>query len=305
MYRVEVDWAPAYELLISLYAYVGTSDRQIMDLGPEWLKSVRQQIGPELAAELASYRNAKALSVPNVLVRLCPGERDAEGFLRWLSGFSAGALYEMLAPHLRDDQALMFRNLPAMLERAVPLLAAWNERYFRHLDPAILQGLAADAAAKRALMATLEAPALVELATVGIDYRPQREPQTVLLVPQYHYRPWNLHALFAELKVYEYPVDALPVSPEDPPPALLRLTRALADENRLRILRFLATGPRSFMDVAGYAELAKSTVHHHMVVLRASGLICVHDADNGPPSYSLRPSGVTHLAARLETFLHH
>lgn len=304
MYRVEVDWAPAYELLISLYAYVGTSDRQIMDLGADWLKSARQQIGPELAAELAAYRNAKALFVPNLLVRLCPGERDAEGFLRWLGGLSAGALYELLAPHLLDDQALTFRNLHTMLERAAPLLAAWHERYFRHLDPAILQGLAADAAAKRALVATLDAPALVEAATGGIDYRPRQEPQAVLLAPQYHYRPWNLYALYAGLKVYEYPVDAVPGAPEDPPPALLRLTRALADENRLRILRFLATGPRSFTDVAGYTGLAKSTVHHHMVVLRASGLVCVHDADDGPPSYSLRLSGVAHLADRLDTFLH-
>jgi len=88
------------------------------------------------------------------------------------------------------------------------------------------------------------------LRKIGIDMQiDQQEPQTVLLVPQYHYRPWNLYALFAELKVYEYPVDALPTAPEDPPPALLRLTRALADENRLRILRFLAGGRRSFTEV--------------------------------------------------------
>lgn len=123
----------------------------------------------------------------------------------------------------------------------------------------------------------------------------------MLLVPQFHHRPWNVFQDYRDLRVIQYPADALPAVPGEPPPGLLRLTRALSDESRLRILRFLATGPRSFTDVVQFMGLAKSTVHHHMVVLRAAGLVRVHDRGD-VTTYSLRPGAVDELGDRLHTF---
>src|SRR5207253_2672019 len=35
-YRVEVDWAPAYELLVSLKAYLSRPEQKILELGAGW-----------------------------------------------------------------------------------------------------------------------------------------------------------------------------------------------------------------------------------------------------------------------------
>ena len=69
MYRVEVDWAPAYELLVSLKAYVSRPEQKILELGVGWARGVRQQLQPELAAELASADALADVHVPDLLVR--------------------------------------------------------------------------------------------------------------------------------------------------------------------------------------------------------------------------------------------
>jgi DNA-binding transcriptional ArsR family regulator len=146
--------------------------------------------------------------------------------------------------------------------------------------------------------------ALVETATCGVHFMPRSGPELVLLVPQYHYRPWNLYDSYRGMRLFEYPAEALPAVPGEPPPGLLRLTGALSDESRLRILHFLAAGPRSFSDVVQVMGLAKSTVHHHMVVLRAAGLVRVYDSgEKAATSYSLRPGAVDQLRDMLHAYL--
>ena len=304
MYRVEVDWAPAYELLVSLKAYVSRPEHKTLELGVGWARDVRRQLRPELAAELTSATALRDVHVPNLLVRQCPGDRDVAGYLQWLGALSLGELYERLAPCVLEGHTPLPRDLSAVRDRYVRLLAAWDEQYFRLVDPAILSGLAADAAAKQALVPTMAPEALVEAATCGVHFTPEPGPELVLLVPQYHYRPWNLYDSYRGMRLFEYPADALPAMPGEPPPGLLRLTRALSDESRLRILRFLATGPRSFTDVVQVMGLAKSTVHHHMVVLRAAGLVRVHDGgEKATTAYSLRPRAVDQLRDMLRAYL--
>jgi DNA-binding transcriptional ArsR family regulator len=304
MYRVEVDWAPADELLVSLKAYVSRPEQKLLELGVGWARGVRQQLQPELAAELASADALADVHVPDLLVRQCPGDRDVAGYLHWLGALPVGELYERLAPYVLEGHTPLPRDLSAVQERYVRLLAAWDEQYFRLMDAAVLSGLAADAAAKQALVGTMAPEALVEIATCGVHFLPQQGPELVLLVPQFHFRPWNVFQDYRDLRVIQYPADALPAVPGEPPPGLLRLTRALSDESRLRILRFLAMAPRSFTDVAQFMDLAKSTVHHHMVVLRAAGLVRVHDTgEKATTYYSLRPGAVDQLRDMLRAYL--
>jgi DNA-binding transcriptional ArsR family regulator len=263
---------------------------------------VRQQLRPELAAELTSEKALRDVHVPDLLAWQCAGKRDVAGYLRWLGALSVGELYERLAPYALEGRAPLPRDLGAVRDRYVRLLEAWDEQYFRLVDPAVLSGLAADAAAKGALVGTLAPEALVEAATCGVHFMPLPRPELVLLVPQHHFRPWNVFQDYRGLRVIQYPADALPPVPGEPPPGLLRLTRALSDDSRLRILRFLAAGQRGFTDVVQHMGLAKSTVHHHMVVLRAAGLVRVHDFGD-VTSYSLRPAALDELGDKLHAFL--
>lgn len=305
MYRVEVDYAPTYELMVSLAAYIKSPDQKILESGPQWIRRVRQQVRPAIDEALAALDQREPFhKAPfDVLLWQSPEKRDVAGFLHWAASLSASELYERLAPYVRDEGPPLPRDLGDVRDRYVALLAVWHEHYFRHMDPAILHGLEADAAAKRALTETTPPQELVELATCGISLEPAPGREVVLLAPQYHYRPWNLLWTYRGLRAFLYPADALPPVAGEPPPALLRLTRALADESRLRLLRFLAATPRGFSEVVRHSGLAKSTVHHHLVVLRAAGLVRVHDRADGSTTYSLRGDALAALGPRLEGFL--
>ncbi|HLJ65883.1 MAG TPA: winged helix-turn-helix domain-containing protein [Chloroflexota bacterium] len=302
-YSVEVDWCPPYELVISLGAFAARQEHKTLDLGTAWARQVQKQLSPELTALLASPE-LEALNLPlGLLIRSCPGKRDVDSFLCWLEGLSAGELYELVAPYLLAGAPPLPRDLPAARDLALRVLRRWHQEYFLHVDGAILSLLQADSKAKRSLVATLPAPDLVELASNGVYFTPQEEVDLVVLVPQYHHRPWNVYAPYHRLWLYNYPVDA-PAAPGEPSSQLLHITRALADDSRLRILRFLAGGTRSFTDVVRFSHLSKSTVHYHMVALRAAGLVRVHDVgEKANSAYSLRPGAIDALRDSLQMYL--
>jgi len=306
-YRVDVDWAPMYELLISLQAFANKPDRKILEAGEAWVKTTRERLTPDLVADLADLASADQrdkLSWLDLLVRQCPGERDVDGFLRWLLALSPGELYERMAPFSGDGHAALPRDAGAIRDWAAHLIARWHEQYFRHIDAAILEGLRAAATATRARADVMAPLDVVEHATNGVRYLPEPPPDVVMLIPQYHYRPWNVFNHYQGLRVIGYPVDALPPAPGAPPP-LPRLTRALSDESRLRILRFLASGPRGFTEIVRFSGLAKSTVHHHMVILRAAGLVrvLVRQSRDSAETYELRPHAIDTLGEQLRAFL--
>jgi DNA-binding transcriptional ArsR family regulator len=302
--------------VVSLEAFTSRPLHKALDAGRGWVDATRRRIGPRLRAEL-EREGTPAVPEPRrpgpepkggwdvpleLLVWLCPGRRDAAGFIRWLERLTAGRFYELFAPFVPEGAP----PIPADATQIIGVLAGrlrrWNEAYFRQVDPALLEGLAKEAAVRRQLVKRSPAGAF-ERATNGVILEPDPGLERAVLIPQYHFRPWNLHARLKGAVVYLYPVDVLPTEPGHPSPDLLRLTRALADESRLRILRFLAPEPRPFSDVVRFIALAKSTVHHHLVALRAAGLIRVHVFPDGPERYSLRPGSLDRLEERLADFL--
>lgn len=54
---------------------------------------------------------------------------------------------------------------------------------------------------------------------------------------------------------------------------LITITKALADESRLRVLRWLADGELCLCQVVAMLELAPSTVSRHMAILVKSELV--------------------------------
>jgi DNA-binding transcriptional ArsR family regulator len=85
-----------------------------------------------------------------------------------------------------------------------------------------------------------------------------------------------------------------------PPLRLVRLSKALGDEKRLRVLRALAEGDKTLMELADMFGIAKTTMHHHMIILRSAGLISV---GVGSKRYRLRHETVPDVGALLSGYL--
>jgi DNA-binding transcriptional ArsR family regulator len=307
--RVSVEWAPAYELVLSLDAYVHLKRHVLFELGPLWVRSIHEQLPAEAAAQFARK------SVVNLLKDACdllyqlvytsPERSDVGAFLAWFGLLTAGAAYEALAPVVREPGPHLPRDFNSWRNHILDLLGIWNGAYFRHVDPSILHGLREQAGLLRARIPNTQPGELIESVTNGLVVEASAELHKVVLVPQYHHRPYNTDAAIQDGFIIFYPCDAAVVAPEDMPPSrLMRLTRALSDESRLRMLRFLARTPSSSLtDVARFAGLSQPTVHHHLTQLRAAGLVRIQFGASGPNRYSLRPHALEQLSEQLGGYL--
>jgi DNA-binding transcriptional ArsR family regulator len=273
------------------------------------VRAVHNQLPAEAAARFTRKSVARAFKehdedLLTVLVLACPGQRDVPSFLDWFAQLTPGATYEALAPHVPEPGPQLPRDFVAWRDFVLDMLGVWQSAYFRHVDPDILDGLRREADALRSRINETDRPEhLLQQVTNGIVVEASAELHRVTLVPQYHHRPYNHHTVLQGGPLILYPFDAIPSPPDLPPPSLIRLTHALSDDSRLRILRFLARGPCTLTEAARFAGLSQPTVHHHLTQLRAAGLVRVHFALSGPSRYSLRPHALEQLSTQLGAYL--
>jgi DNA-binding transcriptional ArsR family regulator len=308
---LSVEWAPAYELLVSFTSFLARRMHPLLELGSGWVRSVRLSLpadferrGKQLDDLVDSKEKGKLDDLLWLLVHVCPGPRDASAFLDWLEQLGPGDAYELVAERLAGSSGGLPREFRAWRDALCSLLRIWHTGYFEHSAPAIQAGLRREALALQARLAELPPQLLIEQVTNGLWLEPSPELRQVVLVPQYHCRPFNEFGEQRDGLIVLYSCDVLPRAPGAPPTGLLRLTRGLADESRLRILRFLgASEPRTLTEVARFARLTQPTVHHHLAQLRAAGLVRVHVILSGPSRYSLSPHALGALASQLGTYL--
>jgi DNA-binding transcriptional ArsR family regulator len=308
--QLVVDWAPAYELVLSWLCFTHQKLHPRLDLGPAWLKDVRRRLPPDFT--IARPRGAaKDRNTPKdehdlllLLARACPVGPDAAAFVTWLAQLTPGAAYEALAPRVPDAGPRLPRDFSAWRDPLVSALGVWDSYYFSTIHPDILSGLDHEADSLKAQLPSPTPLQLVEQVTNGLCVEPTPDLRQITLIPQYHERPYNHQSAEQGNIILFYPADVLSSTAEDRPPSgLLRLTRALSDESRLRILRFLANGPRTLTAVARFAGLSQPTVHHHLAQLRVAGLVRIHFTLSGSTRYSLRQRALDQLAQQLGAYL--
>jgi DNA-binding transcriptional ArsR family regulator len=304
---VRIDWGSAYELVVSLMAFTEKQHHKTLDVGTAWVKAVEQQIGTDAARKFTGLRKAGFEAASHVIMALiyqCPGDRSAESFLEWLRNLSPGELYEALAKHPTPETAEYLLHASEYRARWLGWLDEWRELYFRNVPNGVLDRLAHTAAEMKQLCGQRTPEEVVALATKGLRIRPIEELREIVLVPQYHFAPWNLIHVFGSVRMHLFPVDLGPDSPDVPAPSLLRLTKALADESRLRILRFIAQQPRTFKEIVRFSGLTKGTVHHHLVALRAAGLVWVNIQDaQHADTYEINLAAIDALSEQVRQFL--
>jgi DNA-binding transcriptional ArsR family regulator len=145
--------------------------------------------------------------------------------------------------------------------------------------------------------------------------RAGRLPSTTLYINERCCAP-NAHRR-ASTRRHAIPIGANPLSPS---PARFRSTiasivdqpddlreirifhKALADVNRLRIVRRLADGPASVGDLIDHVGLSQPLVSHHLRRLREAGLVVSRRAGR-ETICSLRPEAFGEVAARERAIL--
>ncbi|NNC75173.1 MAG: winged helix-turn-helix transcriptional regulator [Acidimicrobiia bacterium] len=162
--------------------------------------------------------------------------------------------------------------------------------------------LARDAGMKAALASRIPAEQAIEIATNGIAVDVGTGTTGVVLIPTIAARPWVIVTDSGDRKILCYGASAhIEEDPDAPPKWIVKMYKALGDEKRLRILGVLRDGPAGLGELTERLDLAKSTVHHHVGMLRDAGLVRVTIGRD--KEYSLRTDAVPQAGQLLEAFL--
>ncbi len=329
---VEVQASPAYELVLSLFAY-GCEDRS--EYERDWFADAYERASDELKSGLDAIRSAGEPLVGMVGVVYDLPERSIPALVERMDSIDPVELrLRLLGSVVKDlpaddvqaaaegDHAAIGRVLTSRAGRkhrnALDFLLAGDAVELRETLAGTIRRFAEecmsdiadvetilerDARAKEALAGTLPPDRLVEAATNGVTFALQPDVSGVVLIPAIVTRPWVVIAEHGSLRIFAYPVadESMTGSPDTPPDWMVRFYKALGDERRLQILRILSEGPAGLGELAERLGVAKPTAHHHVSALRRAGLVRVTVGNE--KEYSLRRDAVPQAGELLSAFL--
>lgn len=333
---IETDGSAVYDMLLTIWTtFNEKGEHGSHELGAEWFAEVADATPEDLRQEieLLGGQGGHLWLVLMGLVASAPHPHDPDSILPWLAGIepeelrrgllsykcgfdvqtdtldrAAGgdddALEEVLAQ--RPDLAERYRELFSLplgelRDRMVAVLRRFRSEVYHRYESEFGPASSRAASARRAMVREAEPEAVIEEVTNGLDYRLQPGVTRLVLVPSVILRPWALIDQLREVLVVAYPVadEFIDADPDAPPSWVVKLHKALADEKRLRILRRLSEGSAGLDDLTELLGLTKSTVHHHVGLLRAAGLIRVAM----DKTYTLRPTVLPEAQRTLDNYL--
>ena len=264
---------------------------------PRFLAHLRETDADEILLHLVQFyaRDVRRLTPPDVIRAAVGGDAGArDEFIR-----TSHPDWEPWTAYLR---AILDADREALKAELIDVLELWADRVFKPELPTIMPILERDAEAKRDLARDLPMDRFVTTATNGVEFAPRPGIAQVVMIPSFVNRPLVSYLELGEVLLIIYPVadESISADTDTPPLRLVRLSKALGDEKRLRILRALADGEKTLMELAEMFGVAKTTMHHHMIVLRSAGLISV---GVGSKRYRLRHETVPDVGALLSGYL--
>jgi DNA-binding transcriptional ArsR family regulator len=204
----------------------------------------------------------------------------------------------------KGEMAAMLEDPLPAIDRMRTVLRAWLQVY-QEVEPRVRRMIERDVEARAGDRATLEAGDLIESTTGGLRWLPEAGVRKVIMAPSYFVRPFNHVDTSTEWRLIVYPIaDSVLDAPgvAAPPPAMVRLYRALGDSSRMRILRLLADRDLYLTEIATALDVSKPTAKHHMAVLRAAGLVTVTE-EGSVTWYHLRRERLDEAGTELRQFL--
>lgn len=186
-------------------------------------------------------------------------------------------------------------------EHLIAIMSGWYKEVIEPEAETLLTILKTDHETKEKMKNKMTSEQLVEWATGGISYMPEPSVHHVLLIPQYTYRPWNIEADIEGTKVFHYPVANESIAPNDPYKPnyfLVQKYKALGDEARLRIVKLLSERDRTLQEITDKLDVGKSTIHHHLKILRAAKLVDIQNS-----KYTLKKKAMQSLGKELDLFM--
>jgi DNA-binding transcriptional ArsR family regulator len=185
------------------------------------------------------------------------------------------------------------------------IVAEWGSRVSIHLAPRSLGAIGRDATAREEQLAHGSSRDVLADATRGVTYDPPPWIHAIVIVPTVALRPYIVPVELHDTVLFVCSVadEAFEADPTAPPHRLVKVAAALGDERRLRILRLLREEPLTASEVADRMGIDRTSLHHHLGILRSAGLLAIRDEGVGGWRYALREDGLTQVGPELDAYL--
>lgn len=341
---IEIEGSVTYEIALAIWSvFSPKAINAAYELGPDWLKKVKSQTSDDLTERIVTLGGpwcATWLAVSGFLLS-APHPHDPDRVFDWLSTVDNNRLRRWIIGYSShsDNQALIeqaaggdldaavellgdqVENKPGLVDhmewminteglpaRYANILSEFRSEVFREYEDEFAGAISRAAAAQRAAPANGSAKEVVEEVTSGVDFDIPDGVSRVVLIPSMVTRPLSVIDVNRGTLVVYYGIadEYVDSDPDAPPSWLVRTHKALGDERRLRIMRRLSEGPASLDDLTEMLDISKSTVHHHIALLRGAGLIRVHipeDKSSAKKSFSLRLQSLADTRGFLDSYL--
>ncbi|MEG6589780.1 ArsR family transcriptional regulator [Paenibacillus barengoltzii] len=301
-YDVKVDHSLVYELISSFMIYTTHKWVNNLDVGLEWIAEVDTRLTPEERhqfVEAAKYPFTD-YDVLYVWALERKGAIDIPQFLNDIAESSVESLYDRTKTYIPTVNS---ETIARIQSNYIPLLKCWHRLYMSTIEHQFLPLLEEDAAEKHTLLQKMDTDALIEYASGGLVLEPLKPISLVVLTPSIHFRPINTYVFYENVLFIQYPLDIPELDEDEPPMVLKRLTRALAEPQRLRLLRYVADEPKSMQDMLKDLGEPKDQLMHDLMRLRVAGLLRIHLLAQDTEKFSIRPDGAAELQMFLESYI--
>jgi DNA-binding transcriptional ArsR family regulator len=339
---VRIAWGPAFELVAQLSAFTSGPARASLESGKPWIREVRELAGAELIrgverwaitlyGELASVvLEAGPPYLPEQLVRQVRAMRPAALVQRLLGADSApnramlskhafdralagqpGAREEVIEaigsdPSSRQSVERLLTTRPEFVQAEIAaIVETWAARVFPAFAEAALRRAERDAGSKERLLARTSRSEALRVATNGVELAALGWADEIVLVPTVALRPFIVPVEWRStlLIICSVADAAFDDDPDAPPRRLVQAAAALGDALRLRILHSLAEGELTATELAEALGVERTSLHHHLGILRSAGLVAVRAEGLQSWLYSVRLDGIDAATAALDTYL--
>ncbi|SEA86447.1 regulatory protein, arsR family [Thalassobacillus cyri] len=334
-YRVEVEYSLLWESALGIAAITNKSLIQTLEQPQGYWETIKASLSEEMIEHLEYVEKNNTWKALLQLLH-ASGTTDLKTFRSYLKNLSDEEIRYLCIPYIGQDKQDLREKAASGAGEAIDqlkdftsnnpffptyiefickvgadelkshlagVMAGWFETVIKPQEEELHAMLQRDVEDKQRMMKKLGSEPFVEWATNGISYLPEPSVYKVLLIPQYTYRPWNVEADLEGVKVFYYPVANESLHPKDnyiPNQMLVLKYKALGDEVRLKIMKMLSEQPRSLQELTTELQMGKTTVHHHLKILKSARLIAAEKS-----GYYVQEQALASLPKEMDQYLGH
>jgi DNA-binding transcriptional ArsR family regulator len=338
--RVEIAEGTAFEVLLAAGAVADADWRQVFATGREDHARALAACGRRFVRQVSVVGRFGWINLVTLLTR-SPGPWDLSGLIAAAEACTAEDLHfaavggerrqlleavdeDVVRAALSGDDAARARLVSAfssdqnvldatpwlvtsrsadVRELMVGVLRTWRERLLPHAEEGALAATLHQAAAdSRVALAAGSGRDFLARAVGGLHYDPVGLDR-VLAVASFRVAPVIVVVDGREDRVVLHPPVGGGQAGHGSADRLLELGRAVGDRTRMRLLTTLRDGEMSAVALAESMGAPRTTLLHHLAILRSAGIVQVTVTPGNATLYRLRPGGFEELSRAAAAFI--